>query len=253
MAAKRARVSCSPDSFLKEIREVKVLLDSIKTFSSQLNLSKLAEAIKLKERKIDFDPAAVIALMFGYETITWIMTAICHVPKAFERGKNMRSAIILEIVDLLCPDKKFTALSLNEIVSFIEEFVPNCSTLLVPELTRSRKFEEALRQLTKKGGLQYGAFISSPVTECSSCGSLLCAPNPPSSCTLYTCRGPKPATKLTLRCQGCKISYGMSMTTQKSGVSSYYPQNVTVSSEFIEVTNVVYMEKKLYRWIPSLM
>ena len=78
-----------PDSFLKEIREVKVLLESIKTFSSQLNLSKLAEAIKLKEGKIDFDPAAVIALMFAYETITWIMTAICHVPKAFERGKNM--------------------------------------------------------------------------------------------------------------------------------------------------------------------
>ena len=213
MAAKRARVSCSPDSFLKEIREVKELLGSIKTFTSQLNLSKLAEAIKLKEGKIDFDPAAVIALMFGYETIAWIMTAICHVPKAFERRKNLRSEVIFEIVNLLCPDKKFTVPLLNEIVSFIEEIVPHCSTVLVAELTRSRKFEEALRQLTKKGGLQYGAFISPPVTECSSCGSLLCAPNPPSSCTLYTCRGPKPATKLTLRCQGCKISYGMSMTT----------------------------------------
>ena len=80
MAAKRARVSCSPDSFLKEIREVKELLGSIKTFTSQLNLSKLAEAIKLKQGKIDFDPAAVIALMFGYETIAWIMTA-CNMPR----------------------------------------------------------------------------------------------------------------------------------------------------------------------------
>ena len=144
MDAKRARVYCSPDSFLKEIREVKVLLDSIKTFTSQLNLSKLAEAIKLKG-KIDFDPATVIALMFAYETITWIMTAICHVPKAFERRENLRSEIILEIVNLLCPDKKLTAPLLNEIVSFIEEFVPHCSTVLLPELTRSRKFEEALR------------------------------------------------------------------------------------------------------------
>ena len=42
MAAKRARVSCSPDSFLKEIREVKELLGSIKTFTSQLNLSKFS-------------------------------------------------------------------------------------------------------------------------------------------------------------------------------------------------------------------
>ena len=147
------------------------------------------------------------------------MVKIC---RDYKYRKN-KSAIILEIVDLLCPDKKFTAPLLNKIVSFIEEFVPHCSTLLVPELTHSRKFEEALRQLTKEGGLQYGAFISPPVTECSSCGSLLCAPNPPSSCTLYTCCGPKPATKLTLRCQACKISYGMSMTTQKSRVSSYYP------------------------------
>ena len=73
MAAKRARVSCSPDSFLKEIREVKVLLESIKTFSSQLNLSKLAEAIKLKEGKIDFDSFILISLLRYYHTTATVL------------------------------------------------------------------------------------------------------------------------------------------------------------------------------------
>ena len=156
----------------------------------------------------------------------------------------MRSTIIFELVNLLCPEKQFTPPLVDEIVSFVVDFIPHSSTLLLPE-TRCGKFEEVLRQLTKKGGLQYGAFIAPPVTDCLSCGSLLSAPNPPSSCTLYTCRGPKPCSKITLRCNGCKISYRLSMTTQKNGISSYYSKNVTNSSELIEVTNVVYIEKKL--------
>ncbi len=180
MAAKRARVAFSSDTILDEIREVKELLDSVKMFTSQLSLSKIAEAIKMKEGKVDFDPAGLLALMFGYETITWILAAIHHVPKAFERRKNIRSTTIFELVNLLCPEKQFTPPLVDEIVSFVVDFIPHSSTLLLPE-TRCGKFEEALRQLTKKGGLQYGAFIAPPVTDCLSCGSLLSAPNPPTT------------------------------------------------------------------------
>ena len=180
-------------------------------FTSQLSI---AEAIKMKEGKVDFDPAGLLALMFGYKTITWILAAIHHVPKAFERSKNMRSTIIFEIVNLLFPEKTFTPPLVDEIVSFIVDFIPHSSTLLLPE-TCSGKFEEALRQLTKKGGFQYGTFIAPPVTDCLSCGSLLSAPNPPSSCTLYMCRGPKPCSKITLRCNGCKISYVVHDHTEK--------------------------------------
>ncbi len=88
MAAKRARVAFSSDTILDEICEVKELLDSVKMFTSQLSLSKIAEAIKMKEGKVDFDPAGLLALMFGYETITWILAAIHHVSKAFERRKK---------------------------------------------------------------------------------------------------------------------------------------------------------------------
>ena len=89
----------------QEICEVEEHLDTIKTFTCQLSLSKLAEAIKLKEGKVDFDPAGLLALMFGNETITWIKTAISHVLKAFEHCKNLQSTIIFKIVNLLCPEK----------------------------------------------------------------------------------------------------------------------------------------------------
>ena len=61
MAAKRARVAFSSDTIMDEIREVKELLDSVKMFTSQLSLSKIAEAIKMKEGRVDVDPAGLLA------------------------------------------------------------------------------------------------------------------------------------------------------------------------------------------------
>ena len=134
-------------------------------------------------------------------------------------------------------------------VKCIEEFVPELNVLQ----TQQARFEDALTNLNGKNGIHYNGFIAPPVEDCTLCGTALTAPNPLSSCTLYTVNGPKPCTKLTLRCQGCKVSYGRSMTESSSGNASYYPKEIISKDNLLEVTNVVYMEKKLYRWIPSLM
>lgn len=165
-------------------------------------------------------------------------------PPSVARCKNNRSTIIFEIVNSLS-----TAPLIEEIVTFVEEFVPKFPVLR----NRYTQFEEALQRLTKKGKLNYSGFIVLPVNDCQTCGALLPAPNPPSSCMLYTLSGPKASTKLTLRCQECKVSYGRSMTIHENGISSYYANERAAKDDLVEVTNVVYMEKKLYRWIPSLM
>ena len=55
-----------------------------------------------------------------------------------------------------------------------------------------------------------------------------------------------PVPNLALDAKGVK--YPMAA----SGNASYYPKDVTRKDTLVEVANVVYMEKKLYIWIPSL-
>ena len=249
MASKRAKVDFSPEAILREIREGKELFESVNTLKSNLTIKKISELLRLRRRENDIDAASLLALMFGFDTVTWVMAAIQHVPRVFSRRKNSRARIIFDIANSLNQEKNLSLPVVDEIVKFIEEFVPELNVL---ETQRTR-FEDALAGLNGKEGLNYGGFIAPPVEDCALCGTALTAPNALSSCILYTIDGPKPCTKLSLRCQGCKVSYGHTMRHHSSGNASYYPKDVTRKDPFVEVTNVVYMEKKLYRWIPSLM
>ena len=249
MASKRAKVGFSPEVILREIREGKQLFESIKSLKSNLTIKKISELLRLRRRENDIDAASLLALMFGFDTVMWVMAAIQHVPRVFFRRKNSRARIIFDIANSLCQEKHLSLSVIDEIVKFIEEFVPELNVL---ETQRTR-FEDALASLNGKDGIGYGSFIAPPVEDCALCGTARTAPNALSSCILYTVDGPKPCTKLSLRCQGCKVSYGRSMRSHSSGNASYYPKDVTKKDTLVEVTNVVYMEKKLYRWIPSLM
>ena len=177
------------------------------------------------------------------------MAAIQHVPRVFSRRKNSRAKIIFEITNSLWQEKHLSLSVVNEIVKCVEEFVPELNVL---ETQRTR-FEDALASLNGKDGINYGGFIAPPVEDCTLCGTALTAANAISSCTLFTMDGPKPCTKLSLRCQGCKVSYGRSMTHHSSGNASYYPKEIIKKDNLLEVTNVVYMEQKLDKWKPSLM
>lgn len=42
------------------------------------------------------------------------------------------------------------------------------------------------------------------------------------------------------------------MMTNTSGGSYYYPKELNSTCDLLEVSNVTYMEKKLYCWLPSL-
>jgi hypothetical protein len=249
MATKRQKFDFSPEAILREIREGNDLFNSINGLKSNLSVKRVSELLRMRRKENDVDAASLLALMFGFDTILWVMAAMQHVPRVFSRRKNSRANIIFEITNSLCHGKNLPLPVLDEIVKCIEEFVPELNVLQ----TQQARFEDALTNLNGKNGIHYNGFIAPPVEDCTLCGTALTAPNPLSSCTLYTVNGPKPCTKLTLRCQGCKVSYGRSMTESSGGNASYYPKEIISKDNLLEVTNVVYMEKKLYRWIPSLM
>ena len=66
---------------------------------------------------------------------------------------------------------------------------------------------------------------------------------------LFSLGGPVPASKITLECRNCKISYGIARYAH-DGKSHYYPK--TFTGGIIEVSNTTYMSERLYKWIPSL-
>ncbi len=249
MASKRSKVDFSPEAILREIHDGKELFNSINSLKSNLCVKKVSELLRLRRKENDIDAASLLALMFSFDTVSWVMAAIQHVPRVFSRRKNSRAKIIFEITNSFCQEKHLSLSVVHEIVKCVEVFVPELNVL---ETQRTR-FKDALASLNGKVGINYDGFIAPPVENCTLCGTALTAPNALSSCTLFTMDGPKPCTKLSPRCQGCKVSYGRSMTHHSSGNAFYYPKEIIKKDNLVEVTNVVYMEKKLYKWIPSLM
>ena len=70
MASKRPKVDFSPEAILREIREEKELSISINSVKSKLRISVL-----VRRKENDLDAASLLALMFGFDTVSWVMAA----------------------------------------------------------------------------------------------------------------------------------------------------------------------------------
>ena len=73
MASKRPKVDFSPEAILREIREEKELSISINSVKSKLSVKRISELVRRKEN--DLDAASLLALMFGFDTVSWVMAA----------------------------------------------------------------------------------------------------------------------------------------------------------------------------------
>ena len=246
---KRASIDLSTETIQKEINDANEVLRRINNFKTGLEIRKISEALTMFKGKAHFDVASVLALMFGFSTIMWILFCIRHVPKVFCRYKNTCLRAIFTIVNYLCPESSLSEIVLQEIMSILEEFAPN-----IPLTgTYTEDFENALNAITKRGELNVAGFLAPPVDNCLQCGGHLSAPNPPSKCILYSTSCPKALTKLLLRCSSCKISYGYSMKTGDDKVLWYYSPKIMAKNSVLEITKVSYVEKSLYLWQTSLM
>ena len=83
--------------------------------------------------------------------------------------------------------------------------------------------------------------LAPPVRECFECGSSLSAYHT-CEAELYTLCGVKVVSKVTLRCQHCRLLYNYSQFGNKSDVGfRYYPQIQPV----VEVTDTTFVERRL--------
>lgn len=218
---KKAKVDFSPEAIQNEIRKSRDLIDKVKLFRSGLSLQNISECVRLFGNELGFDIMSLVNLLYGADVIAYTKRALQHVPKAFDCYKNMRKQCVFLIVKRLCPATSLTLEATEDLVDFFEE----CCKDGLPIIGDSIAWEESLLQLTKEEKWNFSMFIAPPVLECLECQSTLSASNPPSICTVYTLEGPKPSTKITLKCQTCNTYYGCCMFSSSS-LSSYYPPHI---------------------------
>jgi hypothetical protein len=231
---KKVKVDFSPEQIQMEIHEGRDFLQRVKQFKSGLRLNEIAKYVRMfsdSATNESFDVLSLVAFVHGFDVLTWTMAAMLHVPKVFGRFKNMRIECLFLIVNRMCPSKNLKLEEVQELVEFVEEFASDFR-VRVGALCRHEEFEQALDKLTREEKWNFYRFIAPPVTECLSCNSSLSVANPPSLCTVHTLDGPKPSTKITLKCRDCSIFYGCCMSNS-NGVSSYYPtdnKNIQVNT-----------------------
>lgn len=216
MASKRKKTKfCfSPEAIQKELEFESRVTD----FKRSLSLTAIAN--------LEHDTKlALSSLMFGFDTVTCAIFAIKHIPEAFRKYKNMRMDCIISIVKAMCPENKVSHDDLQNLVVFLEELAPAANV----SLANSDKYiNETLLKLSGQEKWNFCSFICLPVAECLTCDGFLVAANPPSLCLEYTPTGPKPATKITLKCKDCAVFYGCNMYSS-DGVSHYYSTGKVIS------------------------
>ena len=178
-----------------------------------------------------------------------LRTAVQHVPNnipGIVNGISLRISFIFKIFQSL-PSQHLNKMSMADFqkyVKFLETYCPVFVSAKKPSV-------DHLWNLTQKEDLPFNKFIAPPVARCFQCEKHLTVRNNPSKAKVFTLDGPTPCTKVTLECRCCSYVYGVCNYSDKSG-SHFYPKSDEYDIDLIEVSNVTYVDEKLYKWFPSL-
>ena len=115
---------------------------------------------------------------------------------------------------------------------------------------------DSLMQLSEKSGNVYTMFITPPVKECinplcNQFGQLnsLSANHAPTDVAVFDIDGPILASKLCLKCKSCSTIYNYNKFGRKVKEGERYYE---IEQDLIEITDVVYITKRLYSLYRSL-
>ena len=205
--------------------------------------------ISRMEQVEEEEALVILSSKITFQGVIFLKTAIQHIPKTFVMkcsdygGASLRSVLIYEMVS--ASQTSLSSLSKEEIdcyVNFLESSCPNF-------IASSPLPDEQLWNMSEGGKYCFTKFLAPPVSRCLCCDGNVTMHNPPSKAKVFTLQGPIPATKITLECRPCKMSYGIARYTNDRG-SHYYSKELSL--DLIEVSNTTYLSGQLYKWLPSL-
>ena len=237
----------SLQSIEERLSEKKTLSQELSTHISFLRSIDLAITNQFGEE----EALMILASKFTFSGVLLLKAAIQHVPKTYSMklsefgGVSLRSLLIHEMISAarITPLSSLECDQVEFHVNFMES---NCAKFLS---SKGSLDESQLWEMCEGERYRFTKFLAPPVSSCLSCEGNLSMHNRPSKAKVFTLEGPIPASKITLECRNCKISYGIARYT-RDGKSNFYPR--MLSGDIIGVSNTTYMSERLYKWIPSL-
>ena len=187
----------------------------------------------------------LISSKLSFFSVLILKLALNHVPVTYRTTQRGTSTPICYTLVAAIMNKKGFSVSPCDVQKYAEVLVHFCHNFL----SSSLQLQDVLWELTAEGEYRFNKFLAPPVESCLKCDETLGMHNCPSKAIVYGSSGPLPASKINLEYKHCKTQYGIGHFSDDSG-RHLYPRKI--QSPFIEASNVSYMERDLYRWIPSL-
>ena len=245
MKKRRLADTFSPDTITKRLAERRRAQEDLNAALLRLQAIDVSSVV---ERNLSLDENQALLLLASTLTFSGVVTlkmALNHVPSSYNsipRGTNvpLRFVLVSDIVR-----KRGLELSPSEVQKYAGILERCCQSFSSSALG----IDDALWDLTGEGNTRYNRFIAPPVQYCLTCDTGLTVYNPSSNAIVFEVTGPLPATKITLECRNCNTKYGICYFSNERG-KHLYPEEF--QSHLVEASTVTYMDKNLYKWIPSL-
>ena len=186
----------------------------------------------------------VLMAYLGFEGLKGLEVSMQLVPKEFGNA-GLRNARICNIISHFAADDcpPITEATVEKFMPILIKQDKNCVLDNLIEL--SEKFNEP-----------YTNFIAPPVSECINstcklygCVNSLSANHAPVNVVIFDVDGPLPACKVCLKCKSCHTVYNYSKFGRKTKEGERYYKD---QRELVEVTDVVYVTRRLYLLYRSL-
>ena len=238
---RRLAQSFTPEAIARRQSEQKRTQDDIDaTFDK---LKSLWNPADFNDLTLTEDQALLlISSKLSFFGVLVLKLALNHVPVTYRTTIRGTSTPICYSLVAAIMSKKGFSVSPCDVQKYAEVLERFCQNFLFSTL----QLQDVLWKLTAEGEYRYNQFIAPPVESCLKCDEALGMHNRPSKAVVFGSGGPLLASKITLE---CKIQYGVGHFSDENG-RHLYPRKI--QSPLIEASNVSYMERDLYRWIPSL-
>lgn len=218
------------ESKCTEVLSALSTLDILSLFSKDLKITE-EQALVLLSAKLTFVGVVRLKMVLDH-----VPAAINMKPRA--ETVPLRFSLASEI---LAADG--IALDAGEVKQYAEILEGYCPSFCQFEFELS----DTLWKVTGEGKFRFNKFITPPIQSCLSCHENLTMHRQPTDAIVYGNTGPLPASKITLECRNCNMKYGVGSYSDGRG-KHLYPE----SHGLIEVSNRTYVDRHLYKWIPSL-
>lgn len=190
----------------------------------------------------------MLVSIVGLDGLDSLRTAMQLVPETY---LERRVPIVTKIVNKVLEQNGRDRLNEAQCSSFMSLLQLNCKQYSQRKV-HPDAYDKELQCFLHEHKTGHNAFLGPPTKHClnSTCDRhQLSTYSAPTNVTVFTANGPRPATKLVLKCSKCNTNYGYSKYGNKLITGErYYAE----SRQLVEASDVVFVDRSLHQLFASL-